>query len=439
MRRVARFGLAAASSHGDCAATVGGPNARERPMRHAAVFAAASAIVLVACGQAASQGAGAPGQPLETRPANSHYQPAFEGQTRADALPASSYSVEVVATGLEKPWAVEPMADGRFLVTEKPGRLRIVSADGKLSAPVVGLPAVDPKGQGGLLDVALSPTFANDGLIYWSYAEPRQGGNGTAVARGRLVEAAGVAPRLENVQVILRVIPTYDGDKHYGSRLAFAPDGKLFVTDGERSDLATRPQAQQLDSLLGKVMRINPDGTIPTDNPFVNQAGARPEIWSYGHRNVQSAAFRPGTSQLWTVEHGPLGGDELNNPQAGKNYGWGTISYGLEYSGAPVGQGITQQAGMEQPVYYWDPVIAPSGMEFYDGRAFPCWQGDLFIGGMKDKILVRLKLDGDRVVGEEHLLGDRGKRIRDVRQGPDGFLYVVTDDANGELWRVRPK
>jgi glucose/arabinose dehydrogenase len=407
-------------------------------MRAALAFTASVVALLVACGQAASQGQPAAGGPLETRPANSHYQPAFPGQTRAVAVPASSYAVEVVATGLEKPWAVEPMADGRFLVTHKPGRLRNVAADGTLSAPVQGLPPVHAVGQGGLLDVALSPGFADDRMIYWSYAEPREGGDGTSVARGRLVETAGAAPRVENVQVILRVMPTYDGRAHYGSRLVFAPDGKLFVTDGERSDLATRPQAQQLGSLLGKVMRVNPDGSIPTDNPFAHTQGARPEIWSYGHRNVQSAALDL-HGRLWTVEHGPLGGDELNRPQAGRNYGWGTISYGLEYSDAPVGQGITQLAGMEQPVYYWDPVIAPSGMQFYDGAAFPQWRGDVFIGGMKDRLLVRLKLDGDRVVGEEHLVTDRGKRIRDVRQGPDGFLYVVTDDPQGELWRIRPR
>ncbi len=407
-------------------------------MRPLLSLAAASAVLLVACGQAASQNPPTPGQPLETRAANTRYQPAFPGQTRAPALAPSSYTVEVVATGLEKPWAVEPLQGGRFLVTEKAGRLRIVAADGTLSAPVQGLPAVDPRGQGGLLDVALGPNFYNDGMIYWSFAEPREGGNGTTVARGRLVETPGAAPRLENVQVIFRVTPTYDGDKHYGSRLAFAPDGKLFITTGERSDMVTRPQAQQLGSHFGKVLRINADGTIPADNPFAGQAGKLPEIWSYGHRNLQSAAF-DGFGRLWTVEHGPRGGDELNRPEPGKNYGWGEISYGIEYSGAPIGAGQTAREGMEQPVYYWDPVIAPSGMAFYAGDKFPTWQGNAFIGGMKDKVLVRLVIQGDRVVGEEHLLADRGKRIRDVREGPDGYLYVVTDDANGELWRIRPK
>lgn len=404
-------------------------------MRTPLAFAAASVVFLVACGQAVSQAT--PGEPLETRPANTRYQPAFPGQTRAPALPASSYAVEVVASGLERPWAVEPLADGRFLVTEKGGALRIVAADGALSAPVAGVPAVDASGQGGLLDVALSPGFTTDRMIYWAYAEPRDGGNGTTVARGRLVEAAGAAPRLEGVQVIWRMTPTYDGNKHYGSRLAFAPDGKLFITTGERSDMAARPQAQQLDSALGKVIRINADGSVPADNPFVGRSGALPEIWSYGLRNIQSAAIRPGTSQLYTIEHGPRGGDELNKPEAGKNYGWGEISYGIEYSGAPIKDGRTQAPGMEQPLYYWDPVIAPSGMQFYDGDAFPGWRGDIFVGAMKEQRLVRLKLEGDRVVGEEHLLTGRGQRIRDVRQGPDGFLYVVTD--GGELWRIKPK
>lgn len=407
-------------------------------MRPALTLTAASVVLLVACGQAASQNPPTPGQPLETRAANTRYQPAFPGQTRAPAVAPSSYAVEVVATGLEKPWAVEPLQGGRFLVTEKVGRLRVVGADGALSAPVEGLPAVDAAGQGGLLDVALGPNFANDGMIYWSYAEPREGGNGTTVARGRLVETPGAAPRLESVQVIFRVTPTYAGNKHYGSRLAFAPDGTLFITTGERSDMVARPQAQQLGSHFGKVLRINADGSVPADNPFVGRAGALPEIWSYGLRNIQSAAF-DAFGRLWTVEHGPRGGDELNRPEPGKNYGWGEVSYGIEYSGAPIGAGQTAAEGMEQPVYYWDPVIAPSGMVFYAGDKFPAWQGNAFIGGMKDKVLVRLVIQGDKVVGEEHLLADRGQRIRDVREGPDGFLYVVTDNANGELWRIRPR
>jgi len=411
-------------------------------MRHAIIFAASVAALLAACGDAVSQDPAAPtaagsGQPVETGAANAPTQkPAFAGQTRAPGVTSSmAVAVEVVASGLEKPWAVEPLADGRFLVTEKPGRLRIVGKDGQLSPPVAGVPAVDARGQGGLLDVALSPTFAQDRTIFLSYSEPREGGNGTAVARGVLTD--GAQPRLDNVQVIFRVLPTYDGDKHYGSRLAFAPDGTLYVTTGERSDLVTRPQAQDPNSHLGKVIRINADGSVPRDNPFVGRAGHRPEIFSIGHRNLQSAAIGP-DGKLWTVEHGPRGGDELNRVEAGKNYGWPTITYGVEYRGGPVGQGLTAKEGLEQPVYYWDPVIAPSGMSFYRGAAFPAWKDSVFVGDMKNRALARLVLRDGRVVGEERLLADRGKRIRDVREGPDGFLYVVTDDAAGELWRIRP-
>ena len=256
--------------------------------------------------------------------------------------------------------------------------------------------------------------------------------NGTAVARGKLADEA-----LTEVAVIWRMTPTFDNNMHFGSRLAFSPDGFLFITTGERSDLAGRMQAQKLDAAFGKVIRIYPDGVIPKDNPFTSVVGALPQIWSYGHRNIQSAAFNPATGQLWTVEHGPRGGDEVNIPKAGKDYGWPTIGYGLEYSGKPVGEGITQKAGMEQPVYYWDPVIAPSGMAFYDGALFPAWRGSLFIGGMKDRDLVRLTLDGDRVVGEERLLTDLKQRIRDVRVGPDGAVYVLTD--GGGLLKLVPK
>ncbi|MEO8281017.1 MAG: PQQ-dependent sugar dehydrogenase, partial [Ideonella sp.] len=292
-------------------------------------------------------------------------QPAFAGQTRACMAPKSApVTVTVLAKGLDHPWAAEPLPDGGVLVTERDGgSLRHVSAAGVLSKPIAGLPAVDARGQGGLLDVALSPTFATDRTIFWTYAEPRQGGNGTSVARGVL---STDMLRLEQVRVILRTQPTYDGDKHFGSRLAFGPDGMLYVTLGERSDLATRPQAQDLGSHLGKVLRITADGAAPADNPFVGKPGARPEIWSWGHRNVQAAAF-DGQGRLWTGEMGPRGGDELNLVERGKNYGWPTITYGIEYSGKPVGPGDTVRAGLEQPVYYWDPVIAPSGAQWYSG------------------------------------------------------------------------
>jgi len=414
-------------------------NLRRAGPSAAAALAAGAAIGLVACGPGAAQQppAGA-GQSLETRAANSPYRPAFPGQTRAPAAPSNvAYDVQVVAKGLDHPWSLAFLPDGRMLVTEKPGRLRVVGKDGTLSAPVTGLPAVDNRKQGGLLDVVLGPTYGRDGMIYWSYSEPRPDGDGTAVARGKLLLDGG-APRVEGAQVIFRMKPTISSNMHFGSRLVFARDGKLFVTLGERSILPGRAQAQDLKSHFGKIVRINADGSVPQDNPFVGQAGAQPEIWVRSVRNVQSAALDD-RGRLWEVEHGPKGGDELNLVEKGKDYGWPTISYGMEYSGPPIGKGITQAPGMEQPVYYWDPVIAPSGMVFYSGDAFPAWKGSLFIGGMKDKDLVRLVLKDDRVVGEERLLKDFGQRIRDVRQGPDGALWVVTDEEAGVVARVAPK
>ncbi len=375
--------------------------------------------------------------PLETREPNAPDQrPASPGQTRACGIKSNvAFDVLVLATGLENPWAVEPLPDGDLLVAEKPGRLRIVSATGELGQPIAGVPAVDERGQGGLLDVALSPAFGSDRTIYWSYSEPRQGGNATSVARGAL---SADQRRLEQVRVILRAMPIYDGDKHFGSRLAFGSDGMLYVTLGERSDAPMRPQAQQLDSHMGKILRIKPDGSVPADNPFAGQPDALPEIWTIGHRNVQAAAF-DSQGRLWEIEHGTNGGDELNLIVKGKNYGWPLVAYGEEYSGKPIPGAVTSRPGFEQPVYYWDPVIAPSGAQFYTGDAFPTWRGSLFVGGLREKRLVRLTLANDRVTGEEHLLADRGQRVRDVRQGPDGALYVVTDETKGELWKIAPR
>ena len=392
-------------------------------------------ILLASC--SSSNDDVAPGSPVETRPPHGIGQePAFEGQTRAPFVPTGvDFDVETVARDLEHPWAVEVFEDGRMLVTERPGRLRVVTPDGKVSTPVARLPEVDARGQGGLLDVAIDPEFSSNQTIYWSYAEPRADGNGTAMARGRLITDDG-DPRVEDVQVIFRMMPSLRSDKHFGSRIAFAPDGTLFLTLGERSILEGRVQAQDLGSHLGKVVRVNKDGSIPEDNPFVDREDALPEIWSYGHRNIQSAAIHPETGALWTVEHGPMGGDELNAPEAGKNYGWPIITYGLEYSGDPVGEGITAKEGMEQPLYYWDPVIAPSGMLFYTGALFPAWKGSLFIGSLGEEHLDRLTLEGERVVGEERLLTDLGQRIRDVVQGPDGAIYLVTDEADGQLLKL---
>ena len=376
--------------------------------------------------------------PVQTAAANAPSQrPAFPEQTRACAITTDStaYAVDVVAGGLVHPWAVEPLPDSGFLVTERPGRLRHVSASGTLGPAISGVPPVVARGQGGLLDVALSPSFATDRTIFWSYAEPRQGGNATSVARGVL---SADNRSLSQVQVIFRSLPVYNGELHFGSRLAFAPDGKLMITIGERSDMPMRKHAQQLDGHLGKVIRINADGSVPDDNPFVGREGAKPEIWTLGHRNAQAAAF-DADGDFWVVEHGTRGGDELNLIRKGRNYGWPVQAYGIEYGGDPISGSATTREGMEQPVYYWDPVIAPSGAQFYTGDAFPDWRNNLFIGAMGQKLLVRLTLDGERVTGEEHLLIDRGKRVRDVRQGPDGALYMVTDEDNGELWRLRPR
>ncbi|MDP1617288.1 PQQ-dependent sugar dehydrogenase [Phenylobacterium sp.] len=407
----------------------------------------ALAAILAACGgadSAAQSPAPAPaegGQPWETRPANAPSQtPAFPGQTRAPEVTANvAYSVETVAEGLNKPWAIAFLPDGRMLVTEKPGRLRIVTAQGALSEPVTGLPEVDARDQGGLLDVALDPDFATNNLIYWSYAEPRGNGtNSTAVARGKLAETGGAA-RVEDVQVIFQQQPALDSTKHYGNRLVFDRDGHLLISLGERSILAGRVQAQDMNSALGKVVRINRDGSIPADNPFVGQDGVRPEIFASGVRNVQAAALHPETGKLWEIEHGARGGDELNIIEAGKNYGWPTIAYGLEYSGGAIGEGQTAREGMEQPAYYWDPVIGPSGMVFYQGDLFPAWQGSLFVGALRDKHLVRLTLNGERVVGEERLLTDIDERIREVEVGPDGAIYVATDNEQGKILKLVPR
>ena len=404
-------------------------------MRPIVLAASASLLVLAAaCGANGQDAPTAPGAPVETRPANNPDQkPAFEGQTRAPGVQtAGTLRHETIASGLVHPWGLALLPDGQWLVTEKPGRMRVISAQGQVGAPIAGLPAVSARGQGGLLDVILSPTFAQDRMIYWSYAEPREGGNGTAVARGRLSDDLS---KVENVQVIFHALPTYDGDKHFGSSLAFASDGKLFITLGERSDKPMRPQAQDLGSHMGKTIRINADGSVPADNPFVGQAGARPEIWSLGHRNVQGIATQPGTGAIWTVEHGTRGGDEINLDQAGKNYGWPGVAYGIEYNGQPI-PAVTAKAGTEQPIYYWDPVIAPGGMTFYSGAMFPGWQGNLLVTGLGGKQLARLVLENNRVVGEERLLTGLNERIRDVAVGPDGAVWVITDEDDGKLVRL---
>ncbi len=392
--------------------------------------------------------------PLENRTANAPEQkPAFPGQTRACAVKSVvAFDVTVLAKGLNNPWAVEPLPNGDLLITEKAGQLRIVSVKGEIGQPIGGLlpvgaggvsatsgqgglPPITARGQGGLLDVALSPNFIKDRTIFWSFSEQREGGSGTSVARGVLTEDR---KNLEQVRVIFRAMPTYNNGLHFGSRLAFGPDNMLYITLGDRFDRPNRPKAQTLDNHLGKIIRINPDGSTPSDNPFAKQSGALPEIWTLGHRNIQSATFDD-QGRLWTVEHGAKGGDELNLIEKGKNYGWAVATYGEEYSGDPIPGADTAREGYEQPVYYWDPVIAPSGAQFYTGAAFPAWRGSLFVGALREQRLVRLVIKDNRITGEEHLLTDRGQRIRDVRQGADGALYVVTDETGGELWKISPK
>jgi len=344
----------------------------------------------------------------------------------------SKFKVETVAKGLENPWGLQFLPDGRMLVSERPGRLRIVSKDGKLSKPVAGVPEVAAVGQGGLLDVLLAPDFAKSGTIYFSYSEPRGWfQNGTSVARAKLA-LDGEGGHLEDIKVIFQQQPAANSELHFGSRLVWAGDGTLFVTTGERYKL--REEAQNPANDIGKIIRINPDGTVPDDNPRLK--GWAPEVWSIGHRNVQGAALRPETGALYTVEHGARGGDELNHPEKGKNYGWPVIAYGIDYSGAKLGEG-TARKGMEQPLYYWVPSIATSGLAFYTGDLFPDWKGNAFVGGLMGQHMERLVLDGDKVVAAEMLLGDEGKRIRDVRQGPDGALWVLTDDT-GEVLRIVP-
>jgi glucose/arabinose dehydrogenase len=401
------------------------------------------ALIFVLASTAVFAQAAAAQAPADPRPANNPaQQPAFAGQTDAPEQKLGvAFDVVTVAEGLQNPWGMAFLPNGKMLVTERPGRLRVVSADGKLSEPVAGLPVVFARGQGGLLDVALDPAFAKSNLIYWSFAEPRENNeNNTAVARGKFVDDPA-APRVEDVQVIYHQTPSMNSPLHFGSRLVFGRDGTLFVTQGDRSIIPGRMQAQKLESGLGKIVRINTDGSIPKDNPFVGKEGVRPEIWSYGHRNVQAATLNPATGELWEVEHGTRGGDEINIARKGKDYGWPTIAYGIEYQGGQITGGIQQQAGMEQPIYYWDPIIGPSGMTFYTGSLFPQWKGNLFVGGHGTRDLVRLTLNGEKITGEERLLKDlqpKPEAIRDVRTGPDGALYLLTDSAAGRLLKLVP-
>jgi glucose/arabinose dehydrogenase len=342
-----------------------------------------------------------------------------------------SFRVVKLVEGLEHPWGLAFLPDGRALVTERPGRLRIVGKDGRLdSRAVSGVPAVAASGQGGLLDVALHPRYAENSLVYLSYSARGEGGIGTEVARGKLAGS-----RLDAVEVIFRQLPKSGGGRHFGSRLVFDRQGYLYITLGDRGD---QDRAQKPDDHAGSVIRLHDDGRVPRDNPFVGKPGWKPEKYTLGNRNMQGAALHPRTGALWTHEHGPQGGDEVNAIRAGINYGWPVITYGANYGiGTKIGEG-THKPGMAQPLHYWVPSIAPSGMAFYTGERFPRWRGDLFVGALRDQMLVRLKLDGDKVIGEERMLKNALGRIRDVRDGPDGYLYLLTDESNGMLARLEP-
>jgi aldose sugar dehydrogenase len=354
-----------------------------------------------------------------------------QAQSRSFQTEKRNVMVETVAKGLENPWGLAFLPDGRMLVTERPGRMRIIASDGTLSTPLTGVPNVAARNQGGLLDVVLDPDFSANRFVYVTFAEPRSGGNGTSVAKLRL--NAG-ATGFDQSSIIFRQEPTYNGGHHFGSRMVFDRSGAMFVALGDRYDL--KEQAQNRTNTLGKIVRIATDGSIPADNPGLKREGWLTSIWSIGHRNIQGAALHPVTGRLWTAEHGARGGDEINIPEGGKNYGWPVITYGRDYSGAKIGEG-THKAGMEQPVFFWDPSIAPSGMAFYTGDRYPEWKGNAFVGALAGQLVARLTLDGEKVMAEERLFVGMNKRIRDVRQGPDGFLYLLTDQADGEVLRVR--
>ncbi|MBO9564006.1 MAG: PQQ-dependent sugar dehydrogenase [Niastella sp.] len=375
------------------------------------------------------------GPPVENNPANTKYPPAFSGQTRIGSVKTlTEYQVKTLTTALASPWGITSLPDGRLLITEKGGRLRIVTTEGTVSAAITGLPAVNANGQGGLLGLRIDPQFESNRMVYWVFSEPVAGGTNTAVGKGRL---ANDEKTIEGATVIYRALPAYNGTLHYGGRIVFDANGNLFVSTGERSDLATRPLAQDVTTGLGKIVHITKDGQAVAGNPFGSQNGARPELYSIGHRNPQGIAIHPQTGELWNSEHGPRGGDEINRVLAGRNYGWPTITYGIEYSGQPIGQAIQQKEGMEQPVYYWDPVISPSGMTFYNSDRIAEWKNDLFIGALSGTHIARLVIRDNKVVGEERLLAGEGQRFRDVTQGKEGALYAITDQ--GRLYQIDKK
>ncbi|HLL96030.1 MAG TPA: PQQ-dependent sugar dehydrogenase [Spirosoma sp.] len=404
------------------------------------VIVAGTFVALTSCGQSTPETVSASAKsggitPVETKEPNSAYKPAFGGQTRVAGIKsATNYEGRVVTEALKSPWGITSLPDGRLLITEREGTMRIVTSAGQVGDPIAGIPKVNPTGQGGLLGIRVDPAFETNRMVYWVFSEPLPEGNLTSVAKGKL---SADEKKIEGATVIYRATPAYKGNLHYGGRILIDKDGNLLVSTGERSDRVTRPQAQSLNSGLGKVIRITKEGKPAPGNPFAGQAGARPELYSYGHRNVQSLAIHPVTNDLWEAEFGPRGGDELNHIKPGKNYGWPTITYGIEYGGEKVGEGIQQKAGLEQPVYYWDPVVSPSGMTFYTSPNIPEWKNNLFISSLSGMHIVRLVIENDKVVGEERLLGGEFQRFRDITLGKDGALYAVTDQ--GRLYRVDKK
>ncbi|MFY7845911.1 PQQ-dependent sugar dehydrogenase, partial [Chryseobacterium gambrini] len=395
----------------------------------------AASLVMASCSDTIEENGGNNGPslpPVESNAANTNYQPAFAGQTRANGAKTSTpYVSEVVTSALASPWGITALPDGRLLITEKAGTMRIVSSTGTLSNAITGLPSVNSGGQGGLLGLCVDPQFTSNRMVYWVFSENVSGGNITSVAKGRL---ANSETTIENPTVIYRANPSANvGNLHYGGRIVFDNTGNLFVSTGERSDLSTRPLAQSVTAALGKILRITTSGQPAPGNPSFSQSGALPELYSIGHRNPQGIAIHPVTGELWQSEHGPRGGDEINRILGGKNYGWPTITYGIEYSGATIGAGIQQQSGMEQPVYYWDPVISPSGITFYKGNTIPEWQNNLFVASLSGMHIARLVMENNKVIGEERLLSSENQRFRDITQGTDSNLYAVTD--GGRLYR----
>lgn len=374
------------------------------------------------------------GPPVETQPANTNYDPAFAGQTRVNgATTNTAYTSTVITSSLTSPWGIAVLPDGRLLVTEKGGTMRIVTKTGTVSAAITGIPTVNTAGQGGLLGLCIDPQFATNRMVYWVFSESVAGGTVTSVAKGKLSTGETT---IENATVIYRADPAANSDLHYGGRIVFSNSGNLFVSTGERSILATRPLAQSVSGALGKILRITTDGSAAPGNPSFSGTSPIPELYSIGHRNSQGLAIHPTTGDLWQGEHGPRGGDEINRIEAGGNYGWPTITYGIEYGGAAIGAGIQQQEGMKQPAYYWDPVIAPSGMTFYKGDSIPEWQNNLFVCSLSRSHIARLVIDNNRVVGEERLLTTENQRFRDIAQDvSNGALYTITDQ--GKLYRIK--